>query len=167
MSVTVYGSSSAASSSMVSGASSTSGTTATKTKAKNDTLTADDFLKLFVKQLQNQDSTNPMDSSEMMNQITQLSNMQMMQNMANYSKSNYAVSLVGKYVKATVEEDGEAKTITGTIDRITSKNGDYTFYIGDKSFSSDDITEVSTPPEKTASTGTTTTGTTTGTTTTQ
>jgi len=169
MSVTAYGNSSLSTSSTMlnaaSNTSSTSSTTSTK-KTSNASLSADDFLKLFVKQLQNQDSTNPMDSSEMMSQITQLSNMQMMQNMANYSKSNYAVSLVGKYVKATAEEDGEAKTITGTIDRVTSKNGTYTFYIGDKSFSSDDITEVSTAPEKTtATTTTTTTSTTTDTTT--
>ena len=86
----------------------------------------------------------------MMNQITQLSNMQMMQNMANYSKSNYAVSLVGKYVKSIVaSSNGSVEIISGTIDRVVQKNGEYTFYIGEKQFTADDIVEVSTEPAKT------------------
>lgn len=86
----------------------------------------------------------------MMNQITQLSNMQMMQNMANYSESNYAVSLVGKYVKSIVANDnGSIEIITGTIDRVVQQNGEYTFYIGEKQFTADDIVEVATDPAKT------------------
>lgn len=132
----------------VSSASSASGTTTKKNKSSS--LTADDFLYLFVKQLQNQDATSPMDDTTMMSQITQLSNMQMMQDMKNYSQSNYAVSLVGKYVKANVtDEVGNTSSVSGTIDRMTSADGEYTFYIGDKSFSSDDITEVATTPTKT------------------
>lgn len=140
-----------------SGTSAASNTAAARTssaaeKKSSSTLNADDFLKLFIKQLQNQDATSPMDSSEMMNQITQLSNMQMMQNMENYSKSNYAVSLVGKYVKATVADDsGNTETVSGTIDRMVQQDGEYTFYIGEKKFSADDITEVTTAPATAAS----------------
>ena len=157
MSVTAYNAGNLSTSSTMTKAvsSSSSSSSTTKKSSKSDALTADDFLKLFVKQLQNQDATNPMDDSTMMSQITQLSNMQMMQNMANYSKSNYAVSLVGKYVKASVEDSsGNTTTISGTIDRVVSKDDEYTFYIGDKSFSADDITEVSTAPAKTTTAGT-------------
>ena len=147
MSVTNYGTSPLSrSSTMLNAASSTSGTKSASKTTSNDALSANDFLTLFVKQLQNQDSTNPMDSSEMMSQITQLSNMQMMQNMANYSQANYAVSLVGKYVKATVADGDKTTDIVGTIDRMVSKDGKYTFYVGDKSFTAEDITEVSTAP---------------------
>ena len=120
------------------------------TKKSKSTLDADDFLKLFIKQLQNQDATSPMDSNEMMNQITQMSNMQMMQNMSNYSKYSFALSLVGKYVKATVISDsGKAETVSGTIDRMVQKNGENTFYIGEKEFTADDIIEVSAAPANT------------------
>ena len=130
---------------------------ATTKKKSNDTLDANDFLRLFIKQLQNQDATNPMDSGEMMNQITQLSNMQMMQNMANYSEANYAVSLVGKYVKAMVpDENGNAEPITGTIDRVTQSDGEYIYYIGEKKFTGNDIKEITTPPVKTPAPTTTT-----------
>lgn len=122
-------------------------------KKSSSTLDADDFLKLFIKQLQNQDATSPMDSNEMMNQITQMSNMQMMQNMSNYSQYGFALSLVGKYVKAIVANDsGNAETVSGTIDRMIQKSGEYTFYIGDKEFTADDIIEVSTAPAKTTDT---------------
>lgn len=115
------------------------------TKKDNSVLTSNDFLKLFIKELQSQDFTNPMDSSEMMNQITQFSNMQMMQSMANYSKSSYAVSLIGKYVTvSTTDINGCAESVSGTIDRVALDGEDYVFYIGKNKFYVDDITEIKT-----------------------
>lgn len=150
MSVTNYNYTSTASYAASSSSTSATGTTTSSTKKSKSTLDADDFLKLFIKQLQNQDATSPMDSNEMMNQITQMSNMQMMQNMSNYSKYSFALSLVGKYVKATVISDsGKAETVSGTIDRMVQKNGENTFYIGEKEFTADDIIEVSTAPANT------------------
>lgn len=112
----------------------------------NSVLTSDDFMKLFVKQLQNQDFTSPMDSGEMMEQITQLSNMQMMQSMAEHSKSSFAVSLIGKYVTAvTTDAIGAAKTVSGVIDRIVPEGEDYVFYVGGKRFSIGDIIEIGIP----------------------
>lgn len=150
MSVTNYNYTSTASYAASSSSTSATGTTTSSTKKSKSTLDADDFLKLFIKQLQNQDATSPMDSNEMMNQITQMSNMQMMQNMSNYSKYSFALSLVGKYVKATVISDsGKAETVSGTIDRMVQKNGENTFYIGEKEFTADDIIEVSAAPANT------------------
>lgn len=113
------------------------------TKKDNSVLTSNDFLKLFIKELQSQDFSSPMDSSEMMNQITQFSNMQMMQSMANFSKSSYAVSLIGKSVSVSTTDDlGQAKTVSGTIDRVALDGEDYVFYIGKDKFSIDQITEI-------------------------
>ena len=70
-------------------------------KTDNSQLEQSDFLKLMVAQLQNQDFTNPMDNSDMINQMVQFSNMQQMQEMANYSKINYAMSMIGKNVTAS------------------------------------------------------------------
>ena len=155
MSVTTYNYTGSSSTSSAAAASNTAAAkvASSSTKKSKSTLDANDFLKLLIKQLQNQDATNPMDSGEMMNQITQMASMQMMQDMANYSKYNFALSLVGKYVKATVANDsGNAETVSGTIDRMIQKSGEYTFYIGDKEFTADDIIEVSTAPAKTTGT---------------
>lgn len=131
----------------VSGTSSTSSSSnlVYSTNSDNSTLTSSDFLKLFIKELQNQDFTSPMDSSEMMNQITQYSNMQMMQQMASYSKSSYAVSLVGKYVTASrYTVSGEQKTISGIVDKLAiDDDNEYVFYIGDDKFTLDQITNIS------------------------
>ena len=90
----------------------------TKT-SDSTTLTASDFLKLFVTQVKNQDFNDPMDNSDMMNQITQLSNMQMMQEMASYSKSGFALSLVGKTVTATrFDNSGNVVPIYLAWDRL-------------------------------------------------
>lgn len=114
-------------------------------KTDNAEMTSTDFLNIFVKQLQNQDFSNPMDSSEMMNQITQFSNMQMMQEMANYSKSNYALSLVGKNVTASRNTvSGDTETVTGVVEKVAIDDKEYVFYINGKKFSLDQIGGVQT-----------------------
>jgi len=114
-------------------------------KTDNAELTSKDFLAIFVKQLQNQDFSNPMDSSEMMNQITQFSNMQMMQEMANYSKSNYAISLVGKTVTASRNTvSGDTETTTGVVQKVAIDDDEYVFYIDGKKFTLDQISGIQT-----------------------
>jgi len=70
----------------------------------------DDFLKLFVTQLQNQDPLNPQDSSQFISQLAQLTqveqayntntNLQSMLNQGGNSMSMASVSLIGKQVEA-------------------------------------------------------------------
>ena len=135
-----------------SSSSSVSGTSGTNTynavftnKTDNSSLTASDFLSLFVTQLQNQDFNDPMDNSEMMNQITQLSNMQMMQQMASYSKSSYAMSLVGKNVTASrYNVSGGLDTTTGIVDKVSLVDDEYLFYIDGKTYTMEQIMEVNT-----------------------
>jgi flagellar basal-body rod modification protein FlgD len=55
--------------------------TATKTAAENATLNYNDFLKLMVAQLRNQDPLNPTDSTQYMSQIAQFSNVEQAINM--------------------------------------------------------------------------------------
>lgn len=105
-------------------------------------LTASDFLKLFVTQIQNQDFNSPMDNSEMMNQITQLSNMQMMQEMAAYSKTSYAMSLVGKTVIASRFLNGELDTTTGTVSKVSLVDEEFVVYVNGKKYALDEIMEI-------------------------
>jgi len=74
----------------------------------------DDFLKLFVTQLQNQDPLNPMDGNEYIAQLAQLtqveqsyntnSNLQKMISMMNDSAALSAVSYIGKEITAAGSE---------------------------------------------------------------
>lgn len=73
--------------------------------SKNTTLTQQDFLQLFTKQLQYQDPLNPMDSSQMLTQMAQLNSVQAMQDMTqtlqnmNAASNLQTVGLIGKKVE--------------------------------------------------------------------
>ena len=77
---------------------------------KTTGLNKDDFMKLFITQLQNQDPLNPQDSSAMVTQMAQITqveqsyntntNLQNLLNAANSSASMSAVSFIGKTISA-------------------------------------------------------------------
>jgi len=90
---------------------STSSTAAADAAMKKSTgMDKDDFLKLFVTQLQNQDPLNPQDSSQFITQLAQITqveqayntntNLQSMLNQGGNSMTVASVSLIGKQVQA-------------------------------------------------------------------
>jgi flagellar basal-body rod modification protein FlgD len=94
----------------ISGAAAT-GTAAAEAAMKQSTgMNKDDFLKLFVTQLQNQDPLNPQDSTQFISQLAQLTqveqayntntNLQNMLNQGGNSMAMNSVSLIGKQVEA-------------------------------------------------------------------
>jgi len=92
--------------------------------SQNQTLTEQDFLKLFTTQLQYQNPLNPMDSSQMLTQMTQLNTItaldtmtQSIQNMQAASNLQ-AVGLIGK----KVETQGNSLSIDG---QGTASGGSY------------------------------------------
>ena len=104
-------------------------------KADNSIMDPSDFLNLMVTQMQNQDFTDPMDNGEMIAQMAQFSNMQMMQEMAGHSKTNYAISLVGKSVTASrFTVSGDLDTTTGIVDKVSIVDNEYVIYVGDKRY---------------------------------
>ncbi len=112
-------------------------------KNDNSTLSQDDFLKLMITELTNQDFNNTMDTSQMVNQMTQFSNMQAMNEMLSYSRTNYAMSLVGKTVTASrYTVSGDLDTTTGKIDKVSLVDDEYVFYIGSKRYTLSQIMSV-------------------------
>lgn len=112
-------------------------------KADNATLTQDDFLKLMITELTHQDFNNTMDTSQMVNQMTQFSNMQAMKEMLSYSRTNYAMSLVGKTVTASrYTVSGDLDTTTGKIDKVSLVDDEFVFYIGSKRYTLSQIMTV-------------------------
>lgn len=102
-----------------------------------------DFLNLMITQMQNQDFTNPMDNSQMLTQMVQFSNMQMMQEMATYSKTNYAMSLVGKSVTASrFTMNGQLDTTSGPVQKVSLVDNEYVIYVGGKKYTLDQIMSV-------------------------
>lgn len=94
-------------------------------KQAQQSLGKDDFLKLLITQLSNQDPTSPMDNTQFIAQMAQFSSLEQMTNMNqefgklnNMLVSSQAVGTIGKTVDVDV---GGVKT-TGTVDAVTYGN---------------------------------------------
>lgn len=116
---------------------------------KKTGVTADDFLTLMVAQLTNQDFMNPADNSDMVNSMVQYSNMQAMQDMLAFSKTSYAMSLVGKTVTAArFTVSGGLDTTTGPIEKVSLVDDKYIVYVNGKTYELHQIMEIGAPSEE-------------------
>ena len=90
-------------------------------------LDKDDFLKLFVTQLQHQDPMSPMDNDQMVAQMSQLSTVEQLTNMASANAfmaqtqaQSSAVALIGRTVTWA---DADGSTHTGAVEKVSTKDG--------------------------------------------
>lgn len=99
-------------------------TSQTTSKTAKTSLNMDDFLKLMVAQLQNQDMNNTADTSQYTTQMAQFSMVQALTDLTELSKTNYSLSMIGKEVTlAETKSDGTLNTITGTVQGVNLYNG--------------------------------------------
>lgn len=107
----------------------------------------EDFLTLMVAQLKNQDFMNPVDDTQYVTQLAQISTMQQMEEMSYNAKSTYVTSLVGKNVLAAkFTVSGDLDKTEGIVDRISLLDGKFVIYVGGKAYDVDEIMEVKTAP---------------------
>ena len=127
----------------------------------NYALGMEDFLQLMIVQFQNQDIENPASTSEMMNQLMQMSTIQAMATMTDASTMTYASSLVGKTVTVGDYKDGKLVEIVGQVTGSATYNGNQVIFVDNKQFPITSIMAVGTLPpkedEKPAEGGSTTT----------
>lgn len=103
----------------------------------------DEFLKLLVCQLQNQDPLNPQDDTDFIAQLAQFSSLEQMQNMSSTMTNTSAYTLVGKEVIVqTTDASGETKEIRGTVDSVKVQNGNAQLSIDGINYDLDDLIEV-------------------------
>ena len=95
---------------------------ATTERTVSNELGKDDFLKLLITQLQNQDPTDPMENQEFIAQMAQFSSLEQMTNMstsfskmASFITSQEATSTLGKTVELNVGDT----TTTGIVEGAT------------------------------------------------
>ena len=95
----------------------------------------DDFLKLFVAQLQHQDPSSPMDTNDSMQQMSSFSMVEQITNMASTNtkiaaslNTSSAVGLIGRTV-TYIDSSDQLKT--GKVEKVaTSKDGVSTITVG-------------------------------------
>ena len=123
----------------------------------NNTLSFEDMLLLMVTQLQNQTIDNTADTSDMMNQLVQMSSMQAMNEMTSQIKEltlanvmSYAASLVGQTVTIGVwnEETKQLEDFEGVVEGTGTYNGQQVIFVNGKSYYLSDIMAVGKLPPK-------------------
>jgi flagellar basal-body rod modification protein FlgD len=111
----------------------TAGTGATKTTATGLGLDKDAFLKILVEQLRHQDPSQPGDSQQYIQQMTQFSMLEQLTNISQAvqvqhadTAASSAMSLVGRTISWT---DGD-QTRSGVVDRVSFGDGGPTLTAG-------------------------------------
>ncbi|WP_040209416.1 flagellar hook assembly protein FlgD [Neobacillus jeddahensis] len=113
---------------------------------EKSTLGKDDFLKILMTQLANQDPTNPLQDKDFVAQMATFSSLEQMQNLntsferfSNSQISQYA-SMIGKEVTWT--PDGTTSPVSGVVKGISSEAGSYYYMVGDNKVPMEKVTEI-------------------------
>lgn len=121
------------------------GTQTDRTPSSN--LGKDEFLKLLVVQLANQNPLEPMQDQDFIAQMAQFSSLEQMQNLNNSFLGLKANSLIGKTVIATVvitDENGYSyeQEIIGRVDGTIKRNGKEYLSVGNYLVDADKVSSV-------------------------
>lgn len=117
------------------------------TKASSfSSLTPDDFLKMLITELQNQDPMNPTDNTQVLQQISEMSNIAATSSLttslnALVTEQNLAAAstLVGRNVTGLADDGSNA---SGTVDSVTIANGTAKLNIGQQTVSLKNIQQI-------------------------
>jgi len=100
----------------------------------NSAMGKDQFLKLFVAQLQHQDPMNPMQDSDFMGQMASFSTLEQVSNMAGENTkiaqslaSSNAVGLIGRTVTWI---DATGGSHSGAVEKVSTKDGKPSLTVG-------------------------------------
>lgn len=112
-----------------------------------NTLGKDDFLKLLITQLQNQDPTRPLEDKEFIAQMAQFSSLEQMVEMNKTlgdlitdNRVNYSTSLLGKQVEVFDELSG--RSAAGVVDEVSFQGGVPTVSFNGLSYAVDQVVRV-------------------------
>ena len=114
----------------------------------------DEFFKMLIAQLKNQDPLNPQDGAEFSAQLAQFSSLEQLTNLnktleaqgASYNAlmNLQSVSLVGKEVEAKIvdKDTAESKTVTGTVSAVQFKDSSIFLTVNDQEVPLGDVVSV-------------------------
>jgi len=109
-------------------------------------LDLDSFLRLLIAELQNQDPMSPMENSEILQQVSQIreiqSNQQMIQTLESLTlgeNMSTATSLLGQNIIGLTDQ---SEFVNGRVDRITVEDGVPKLHIGEHTIGLNNISEI-------------------------
>ncbi len=104
----------------------------------------DDFLKLLITQVQNQDPMNPSTDTDFIAQMAQFSALEQMQNLNSSFAYTTGFAMMGKYVSGEVtDESGNVKYVEGKVESVRITSGKVYAIVGDYDVPIESITDVS------------------------
>jgi flagellar basal-body rod modification protein FlgD len=115
--------------------------------SSNSSLDVNDFLSLIAAQMRYQDMMNPMNDTEFMGQLAQFTTLQSIQDLTAMNSTAYSVGLLGKEVTTAKMVSGQLMVETGIVSGIGLFEGEPAVYIGEKSYSLQEIMVVGKMPE--------------------
>ncbi|MFF2155609.1 flagellar hook capping FlgD N-terminal domain-containing protein [Paenibacillus chitinolyticus] len=131
---------------------STTNTTSAASKAKDkkdgSILGKDDFLKILITQLQNQDPMQPMQDKEFVAQMAQFTSVEQLSNMASEMKLlrsslGFTSSLIGKDISWMGKTDsGETVMSNGVVESIIVRDGVQYATVGGKEVKLEDVLKI-------------------------
>ena len=117
-------------------------------------ITSDDFMKLFLAQLTNQDPGNPVDNSQFLDQMAQMtmvSTLQSVQKSLAGSQLAECSNLIGKNVTGL---DVDGKAVNGVVDKVVqSSDAGLVLMVGAQAIQPDKVQIVTTVTPPTTTTG--------------
>lgn len=106
----------------------------------------DQFIKLMIAELQNQDPLNPMDNEKMLGQLSQMRAIGATDRMSSTLDSvllgqnlTNASSLIGKKIAGL---DNDKQRVTGVVDKVTIVNGVPSVHLGEKTVGLKNISDI-------------------------
>lgn len=144
------GSGSSTTSGGTSGASGASGSSSTDSSTATSgglaSITPDDFLKMLITELQNQDPMNPTNSDQIMQQISEIRNIQATSDLTSTLSSvalgqslATASNLIGRQVEGLTADGSQ---VSGAVSSVSMKNGSPELNIGSQTLTLANVTSV-------------------------
>ncbi|OXM84672.1 flagellar hook capping FlgD N-terminal domain-containing protein [Paenibacillus rigui] len=131
---------------------------ATKQAAKDkSSLGKDDFLKILIAQLKNQDPSQPLEDKEFIAQMAQFSSVEQLSNISSEMKLmrqslGFASGLIGKDITWDgLDEKGEVVAKTGAVESIVVKDGSQFAVVKGEQVAMDRISKIAEHVDTTAS----------------
>ncbi|HXG45989.1 MAG TPA: flagellar hook capping FlgD N-terminal domain-containing protein [Methylomirabilota bacterium] len=123
--------------------------TGTEARVPQRTLGQDDFLKLLVAQMTQQDPLNPKADIDFIGQMAQFSSLEQARSLQNGMSVLQANALLGRTV--SLEDDG--LLVVGVVDSVHMKEGTPQLIVGGQSYTLAQVREIAETPTSPAGTG--------------